>query len=367
MSSDIFPIVIAHYKKQETPHNLHSTKFIMPTTVFVSGANGFIAAHVVQQLIDGGYSVVGSVRTKDKADLLKRRIPNNLEVEVVPSFTEEGAFDEALKKHPEVSVFLHTASPVIFNAQDRERDVILPAIHGTVNALKAAHKYDIKHFVYTSSTAALYNPNDSNKADLILTEELWNNETREEAVSSDVLAYLGSKVFAEKSAWEFVEKEKPGFSFNVINPVFVFGPQAFDEDAKGTLNFSAGIIGLVLSLGPNDPIPTYKGGAIDVRDVAKAHILAFERSETYGKRLVLKEAFYTSQLVLDIIRKNYPQLAAKLPIGETGSSSEVEKHSVKVDNTVTRELLRFEFISLEKQITDTVDQILKYNEVTPAV
>jgi hypothetical protein len=34
----------------------------------------------------------------------------------------------------------------------------------------------------------------------------------------------GSKAFAEKAAWEFVEKEKPSFTLATILPTLVFGP-----------------------------------------------------------------------------------------------------------------------------------------------
>ena len=33
-----------------------------------------------------------------------------------------------------------------------------------------------------------------------------------------------SKAFAEKAAWDFVEKEKPNFSLSTIQPSLVFGP-----------------------------------------------------------------------------------------------------------------------------------------------
>lgn len=36
------------------------------TTVFVSGASGFIAQTLVKQLIEKGYKVVGTVRSNEK-------------------------------------------------------------------------------------------------------------------------------------------------------------------------------------------------------------------------------------------------------------------------------------------------------------
>lgn len=331
--------------------------------VIVTGANGYIAAHLVQQLIEKGYTVVGTLRSEEKGQLWKSRFPKHFDYVVVSDFTKDGAFDEVVKKNKDATVFLHTASPVIFNAKDRKREVIDVAIHGTTNALKSAHNFgeNIKHFVYTSSTSAVVSKN-SQPGD-ILNEELWNDVTLEEAETLDQLAYAGSKTFAEKAAWKFLEDEKPQFTLTVVNPVFVFGPQAFDEDAKGVLNFSAGIIGNILKLGKDDPLPDVKGSAVDVRDVAKVHIAAFENPETYGKRLIAKELYYTAQLVLDFIQKNFPDAGEQLPKGDPNTVKDAGKNVVAVNNHATTTLLNFHWIPLEQQVVDTVRQILRENVV----
>ena len=45
----------------------------------------------------------------------------NFTYEIVKDIAVKGAFDDALKKHPEVTVFLHTASPFHFNVTDIEK------------------------------------------------------------------------------------------------------------------------------------------------------------------------------------------------------------------------------------------------------
>lgn len=331
------------------------------TKVIVTGANGYIAAHTVKQLIEKGYQVVGSFRTEEKGKLWKSRFPKNFEYAIVSDFVKEGAFDDLVKSNQDALVFLHMASPVIFNVEDRKRDVIDPAIYGTTNALKAAKEYgkNIKHFVYTSSTAAVKSQNSAPGSQL--NEQLWNNVTLEQGLSDPKLTYQASKTFAEKAAWEFLEKEKPQFTLTVVNPVYVFGPQAFDEDAEGTLNFSAGIVELVLRLGKDDAVPDIAGSAVDVRDVAKVHIEAFEKPETYGKRLIAKELFFNGQLILDFIRKHFPDAAEQLPFGDPGSAEEVVKNYEHIDNHATTVLLHIHWILLEKTIVDSVKQILKEN------
>lgn len=54
-------------------------------TILVAGATGFIAKYVVSNLLREDYKVIATVRSKEKADLLKRQFGNssNLSFEVV--------------------------------------------------------------------------------------------------------------------------------------------------------------------------------------------------------------------------------------------------------------------------------------------
>jgi len=70
--------------------------------VLVTGANGYIASHTVDQLLQAGYRVRGTVRSlskiKDLAALWEKKFgPGRFEAIVVTTIAEPGAFDEALK------------------------------------------------------------------------------------------------------------------------------------------------------------------------------------------------------------------------------------------------------------------------------
>lgn len=335
------------------------------TTAFVSGATGFIAQHIVKQLLAENYTVVGTVRSQQKADKLLKLFNNDkLHLEIVPDLTAPNAFDEALEKHPETSIFLHTASPVLFGGKDPEKDFLLPAIEGTKNALRAIqkHGHNVKRVVLTSSYAAVGNVLETPPKGTVITEESWNPITWEQALSNELAAYAGSKTFAEKTAWEFVEKEKPQFTLSVINPTYVFGPQAFDETVKGELGFSSDLFKSVLSFKPGDTVKEFKGGFIDVRDVAKAHIVAAKTDEIQGKRLILTEHRFTFQMILNIIREKFPELRDSLAVGEPERSHEGLSDLI-VDNSKTKKILGFKFISLEDDVYDSVLQLLKYNDL----
>lgn len=331
---------------------------MVTSSVFVSGATGYIAQHIVKQLIDKGYNVVGSVRSEEKGENLKRLLNSDrFTYEIIEAVEKEGAFDEALKKHPEVTVFIHTASPLYFDVKDIEKELLIPAVNGTKNALSSIKKYapQVKRLVFTSSFAAIF-PENGHDPKVTITEESWNNITWEQALSNPLFGYLGSKALAEKAVWEFVKNEKPNFVVSTINPVYVFGPQAFDENAKGTLNVSAEVINSIINLKEGDEVPLTTGGFADVRDVAKGHILAFEKEETKNQRLVLLSSKFTSQGILDILHEKFPEFAAKLPRGEPGVDN--SKKIATIDHLKSKEILGINYYSYEDTIVDSIKQIL---------
>lgn len=106
------------------------------------------------------------------------------------------------------------------------QDLLDPAVIGTTGILKSIKKSapTVKHVVITSSFAAIINPSTGFWPGHVYSEEDWNPITVQEALENPVNGYRASKTFAEKAAWEFVEKEKPNFTVSTINPPMVFGP-----------------------------------------------------------------------------------------------------------------------------------------------
>lgn len=333
----------------------------MATNVFVSGATGFIAQHIIKLLLSKGYPVVGTVRSFQKGEHLKKLFGSDaFAYEIVPDVEPVGAFDEALKKHPEVTVFLHTASPFHYKATNVEEELLKPAVNGTKNALNAIKTYgpQIKNVVVTSSYAAIAtaalttDPNHTNN------EESWNDISWEDAKANAQMGYRGSKKFAEKAAWDFVAAEKPKFNISYVNPLFVFGPQAFESEVKDELNTSSEFINSFLKTNAEAEIPAFKGGFVDVRDVARAHLIAFEK-DLSNVRLLLNSGRVTGQDIADVLNENVAYLRGRIPIGKPGSGEEIGAGMCKVDNEKTRKILGFPLIDLKTSVVDSVEQILK--------
>lgn len=337
------------------------------STVFVSGANGFIASHIVNKLLESGYKVIGSVRSQAKADQLIRQFNHpNLSVYIVSEISAEGAFDGVFREHGQkIKIVLHTASPFHYNTENCERDLLLPAVRGTKSILEAIKKFgatSVERVVITSSDAAVTSYESDLDSRNLHTEDTWNSITWQEACKDAEAAYYGSKTFAERAAWNFVQEngDKVKFKLSTVNPVWVFGPQLFDSNATGSLNTSCEYINDIVHSTPETKLDmSIAGGYIDVRDVARAHLVAFQKEEAVGKRLVLCAGRFTLVDIAQTLNEQFPSLKGKIASGDAAKSKQLLQSLARYDYSKTNHILSFDFLPFETTIHDTVAQILK--------
>ncbi|KAL6927872.1 hypothetical protein ACO0SA_004495 [Hanseniaspora valbyensis] len=334
-------------------------------TVFLSGASGYIAQHTVKQLLDSGkFKVIGSVRSEEKGNSLAKNFNSpDLSFVYVKDISSETAFDDAFKQYgSEIDYVVHTASPVAFDVTDINKDLIVPAKIGSTGIFKASVKYapNLKHFVITSSSFAILDLLRENDHSLHLNEQSWNPITYEDSLKDAVQGYCYSKKIAEQTVWKLGKELNVKFGITAINPTYVLGPQCFDSSVTSVLNVSCEFVNkLIHSKSDSEIDKTFVGPNIDVRDVARAHIEPLLNSEKFnGQRLLLSNGRFGAQSIVDILNE-IPQLKGKIAVGTPHSDDDILNRMSVINNEKTKELLGFEFISLEKSIKDTASQILK--------
>lgn len=190
-------------------------------------------------------------------------------------------------------------------------------------------------------------------------EKDWNGITPEEATLNPSNGYRASKTFAEKAAWDFVEKEKPSFDLVTMNPPMVFGPVVHHLNALDSLNTSNERIRDFIQGKqkeekdlPVTPIPIW----IDVRDLALAHVKAIETPDAGGKRFfVVSSEYFSNRDILNIIRKHFPEYADKLP-AESVKGGEAPEFA-KIDNLRVKGLLGQDFTKFETSMVDLVKSL----------
>lgn len=274
-------------------------------TVLVTGATGFLASHVILQLIERGHTVRGTARSKDKAARLNAALSayagQPIEVELARvDLTSDDGWAAAMEG---VDFVQHIASPFPPGVPKTADDLIIPARDGALRALKFARAAGVKRVVLTSSVAAVDNGWGDRGPD-VFDETCWTKLDGESPVSF----YAQSKYHAERAAWDYVAGDGAGLELAVINPVGIFGPLITPD-----VSTSVGLIIQALS-GRVPAFPRIHQGVVDVRDVAKAHVEAMERPEAAGERFIVCERSLWLSEIGRALRSAYPD--RKIPTAD---------------------------------------------------
>lgn len=275
---------------------------------------------------------------------------------IIKDIGDPGAFDEAIKSNPDFEGVIHCASLFHFDIQDAKKGLIDPAINGTVNFMRAikAHAPSVRRVVVTSSFVAMLNM--KNHPDTY-TENHWNPVSHEEAASNLANGYRGSKTFAEKAAWKFVEDEKPNSALASINPPLVFRPIAHYLNSLDRINTSNARFRDMISGKMHEKLaPTGTFYWVDVHDVALAHVRALETESAAGHRFITSGLIFTNAEIADVIETKFPELSTTLP---DSWSSDLPEGLYGIDTSKAREVLNIEFSLLDQCVESTVKSVLK--------
>jgi nucleoside-diphosphate-sugar epimerase len=308
-------------------------------------------------LTSGSHTVVITVRSDARGRECIEGYPNysrQLSYSIVEDMAHLRAFDSAIQSETPFEAVVHMASPFHYHAADLKRDMIDPAIMGTTEILRAIKKYapSVKRVVITSSFAAVLHLQGDVQ---MYTSDEWNPITMEQALTNGQLAYVGSKKFAERAAWDFVENERPEFTLSTINPVMVFGPATYRLESLDKVNTSNVVFRDMIEGKMRSGINPGSFQWVDVRDVALAHVRAMEVPEAAGQRFLAAAGPYNIAEIARIIQENFSNMADKLP---EQIDIPTDSQNFLIEKTPMEQVLRIKFRPLKDCVVDTVKSLL---------
>jgi dihydroflavonol-4-reductase len=238
--------------------------------VYVSGATGFVGGHVARELREQGADV-----RDERVELLDR-----------------AALEEAVARCEAV---VHVAALYSFDAPVAEIERV--NIEGTRNLLEAAARRGVRRFLFTS-TAGTCGPVPGRPA----------TEEDEPPTWELSVPYKWTKIAAERLAL--------AAGAVVVNPTAPVG----DGDRKPTPT------GRMVANVVHGRMPGFVGttglNLVDVRDVARAHVLALERGESGeryllgGVNLPLEEIFAA---IADLAGRRRPRLRVPYAVAQAAA------------------------------------------------
>jgi len=243
----------------------------MKEKVLVTGISGYVGQHIAAELLKQGYSVVGTVRSLNKAESTKASLASVISVKnldfVKADLLKDEGWDEAMKG---CTYVLHVASPFVLAEPKNENELIDPAVEGTKRVIAAAKRAGVKRLVITSTIFSIIGGKESGKCG----PEDWSDTNK------NIGAYAKSKTLAEKVAWKATKNGS--MEMVAILPGAVFGPPIGGK-AEGQ---SAVMIQTMIS-GKMPMIPDVAMGMVDVRDVARIHVKALTAKNVAGRRFIV--------------------------------------------------------------------------------
>ena len=260
--------------------------------VLVTGASGFIGLHCIAQLLQAGYQVKGSLRSRAREPEIRNALSkvvnaeNRLEICELDLLKDDG-WDDAVSGCDYV---MHVASPLLDREPKDQDEIIRPAHEGLMRAIKSSVRNKVKRFVMTSSFSAIGYGHVKDVFD----ESHWTDTTQK------IGAYNKSKAIAEKAMWDYLDslKDEEKIEAVAINPTLVIGASLSDD--VGTSN-----IFLQKMLDGSYPVvPKVHFGYVTVKDTAKAHVAAMTHPHASGKRFILAERCMWLYEVNKILRKH---------------------------------------------------------------
>ena len=240
----------------------------MADRVLLTGITGYIGQHCAAESLKQGYEVVGTVRSRAKAEATRAAIAKEAPVDRL-SFVEadllsDKGWDAAMLG---CTFVMHIASPFVLAEPKDENELIAPAVEGTKRVIATAQRYGVKRMVLTSSTVAMIAGKESGRYG----PDAWSD------VNAPIGAYAKSKTLAERAAW--AAAKGGDMELTVINPGAVFGPSLGAKMDGQSVALMTAMIG-----GKMPMIPDLSMGMVDVRDIARLHVRAMTAEGAAGKR-----------------------------------------------------------------------------------
>ena len=226
--------------------------------ILVTGANGHVGFNLVKMLLEDGYTDL-RVSVRDKDDLSKTGALKELGITDFVSLDVRDA-DTFRSVSAGIDVLFHVAATYRFHTggADADAELIKDSLDGVRSAMTAAAVNKIGKVVLTSSIVTLPMVADSASWP---DEDSWTNQR--------TVPYIKAKTEAEKLAWSLAEEL--GVDLVTVLPGGVLGPN-FGRGTQST-DFILAVMKGSMRMGTIEA----RMPIVDVRDIARGHILAAEK------------------------------------------------------------------------------------------
>jgi len=347
--------------------------------MLITGVSGFLGSWCMQQALEAGYEVIGTVRDPNskkcsflrdamegKSMKISSKAATHLKLVKADLLDGDEAWNAVFAAEENIQYVLHTASPYFTKEPADPNDYIRPACQGTESVLRAAVRHNVKKVVVTSSVASIYYPMVNHKT---YTSQDWSD-------ASSQNAYGKSKTLAEQTAWDIVQGTDVELA--AVCPFLIMGPTLYD-DKDMLRGFESGEMCVKFMSGKVPAVARMKAGISDVRDVAQIHVLTLQVPGAMGQRYISSSQPYWLKDVASMFKEGKPDLKIsniELPswlvrvLALCNPDLQRMKRQLDIDysfdNSSLSKILGLELTPAKKTLLDMMDDVIELGAV-PAI
>lgn len=284
----------------------------LPTvrTVMITGANGYLASHIVKQFLEKDITVHACVRDASNESSVRHLLRLPSAVNRLKLFSTGDLGDDSLKGRYDAPLkgcdaVIHAATPLSPKLSgeefDGERDMLRPGMKGTSELLESLlnceTRSSIQSLVLTSSmSAAAPSPEPA-----IKDESHWSDDAAQLSRGN----YYGClKTRQEKLCTEWAKNQTEAgtmadnFRFVAICPTMIIG-RPVGANQEGFSYTPSGTMGALFRwlTGGRPSAPNDSMSFIDVQDCAAMHVAAVQNPNVSGRYFALVESWHWNDIL----------------------------------------------------------------------
>jgi len=241
-----------------------------PQIWLITGGAGYIGSHIADLFLTNGKKIViyDSLHQglESRIEYLRKKHKTDIPL-VIADIRDTVKFEEVLNTYNPNGVIHAAALKAVGESMEKPDEYFDVNFHATTKMLGLLKKHNIQKFIFSSTAAVYGSPEHS-------------NPIKEDDLKNPISPYGASKLAAEGEVNKFLTiPGNQGTSLRFFNVIGTVAPELMDNSVENLVpivinNLKAGQSPVIFGTDYLTPDGTCIRDYVDVRDVAKAHLIA---------------------------------------------------------------------------------------------
>lgn len=241
-----------------------------PQIWLITGGAGYIGSHIADLFLTNGKKIViyDSLHQglESRMEYLRKKHKTDIPL-VIADIRDTVKFEEVLNTYNPNGVIHAAALKAVGESMEKPDEYFDVNFHATTKMLGLLKKHNIQKFIFSSTAAVYGSPEHS-------------NPIKEDDLKNPISPYGASKLAAEGEVNKFLTiPGNQGTSLRFFNVIGTAAPELMDNSVENLVpivinNLKAGQPPVIFGTDYLTPDGTCIRDYVDVRDVAKAHLIA---------------------------------------------------------------------------------------------